>query len=267
MTTAGDRPGQIDWGLGEYEKTAAELSPAAARVVSLAAIKPGERVLDIATGTGNAALFAAREGAVVSAVDRADRLLDVARGRAAAEHLEVSFRVGDMHELPFPDGSFEVVTSVFGLIFASEPPRALAEVIRVLAPGGRALISVWVPSGPVDAMIGVFMRAVAAVTGPPPPRFAWSDTEAVAQLLVPLGTHAKWHDGALTITSRSPETYLDGMSTHPMNVALAPVLEGAGIAEETRLRALEVLRAGNTDPNGFRISSPYRVIEIEAPAG
>lgn len=150
----------LDWGAGQYEITAAELQPAADHVVELAHVQPGHKVLDLATGTGNAALAAARRGAVVTGIDAAERLIEVAAQRADAEALETSFIVGDIQDLPFADASFDRVLSVFGLIFASDADRAFAELRRVLAPEGRGLLSVWVPSGAIDAMAGVLMRAL-----------------------------------------------------------------------------------------------------------
>ena len=151
--------------MGRYEQTAAELAPVAEHVISLADLKRGEVVVDLATGTGNAALLAARLGAVVTGLDAAPRLIDVARGRAAIENVEASFVVGDLEALPFDDCSFDVALSVFGLIFAGDASRAFDEMIRVLRPSGRALFSVWVPAGPIDAMVGTFGRAIAAATG------------------------------------------------------------------------------------------------------
>lgn len=90
----------IDWGIGRYEATASELEPAAEHVVSLAELQPGERVLDLATGTGNAALLAARAGAVVTGVDAAPRLIDVARDRAEGEALDASFVGGNSKRSP-----------------------------------------------------------------------------------------------------------------------------------------------------------------------
>jgi SAM-dependent methyltransferase len=253
----------IDWGIGRYEQTAGELEPVAEHVVSLAGLRPGERVVDLATGTGNAALLAARIGAVVTGLDAAPRLIDVARERAAGEGVQASFVVGDVAALPFGDGSFDVALSVFGLIFAADPSRAFAEMIRVLRADGRALLSVWVPAGPIDAMVGTFGRAVAAATGSTPNRFAWHDSEAVGELAVRHGAHVRVHDGLLRITAESPEAYFAANErSHPMSVAGRPVLEHAGSYSQVRQRALAILREGNEDPEGFRVSSPYRIIEV-----
>src|SRR3954464_8532637 len=104
----------VDWGGGRYELTAADLEPAAVHVVALAGLQRGERVLDLATGTGNAALLAARAGAETTGLDAAARLIDVARSRARDEGLAVRFEVGDAQELPYEDATFDVVVSVFG---------------------------------------------------------------------------------------------------------------------------------------------------------
>src|SRR3954471_20220970 len=155
----------VDWSAGEYERTAGELEPAACHVVERAAIAPGERVLDLACGTGNAARAAAAAGAPVTGLDSAPRLVEVARERVP----DAEFVVGDALELPFDDGAFDVVVSVFGVIFVPDPARAIAEIVRVLAPGGRALLSVWRPEGPIHRMVGVLGRGGAAAAGGPGP--------------------------------------------------------------------------------------------------
>ena len=253
----------VDWGVGQYELAAAELEPVSDHVVSLARIAPGQRVLDLATGTGNAALAAARRGARVTGIDAAARLIEVAGQRADQEGLTASFQTGDIQDLPFADASFDVVLSVFGLIFAPDPDRAVAELVRVLTPAGRGVISVWVPSGPIDAMVGVFMRNVSQATGSRPPRFPWAETPAVQELFGRHGAQARWHEGSLLITADSPEHYLERQQAHPMSVSMQPVLEHAGLADSARADALAVLRAGNERPEAFAVHSPYRVIEIQ----
>ncbi|HEY3021270.1 MAG TPA: class I SAM-dependent methyltransferase [Solirubrobacteraceae bacterium] len=256
----------IDWGIGEYEHTAAELAPVAEHVVSLAAPRAGERVVDIACGTGNAALCAARAGAVVVGVDTAARLIEVARERAAREGLEATFTVGDAQQLPFGDGEFDVAVSVFGLIFAGDAGRAFGELVRVLRPGGRAFVSAWVPAGPIDAMVGVFARAIAAATGRTQPRFAWHDREAVGGLAAAHHAEVRFHDGLLSIAGASPESYLAANEErHPMSLAGRPLLEQAGTYAAARSQALAILREGNEDPDRFRVTSPYRVIEVRRP--
>jgi SAM-dependent methyltransferase len=252
----------IDWGAGSYQPTARELGPVAEHLVSLARAQSGERVLDLATGTGNAALLAARTGAEVTGLDVASQLLQIARSRALEAGLEVSFVVGDLQALPFAAHCFEVVLSVFGLIYAPDADRAFAEMMRVLAPVGRALSSLWIPSGALDAMVGVFGRAMASALGPGPKRFPWADAEAVQDLAARNGAEVEFHRGELQITAESPEAYLTANEQHPLSVAARPVLEQAGTLAPTLERALAVLREGNEDPAAFRVTSPYLVLEI-----
>jgi SAM-dependent methyltransferase len=256
----------IDWDIGHYEQIALELGPVAERVVSLANLQRGERVVDLATGTGNAALLAAGAGALATGVDTAPRLIDVARSRALAEGVEASFVLGDIEALPFEHGSFDVALSVFGLIFAADASRAFDEMIRVLGPAGRALFSVWVPAGPINAMVATFGRALAAATGRRPPHFAWHDADALGRLAAGHRGHVQIHEGQLCITAASPEAYLEANEQeHPVSIAGRPVLERAGTYSQLRSEALSILRQGNEDPHGFRVSSPYRVIEVQRP--
>jgi SAM-dependent methyltransferase len=253
----------VDWGIGRYEQTAAELAPVAEHVVSLADIERGDVVVDLAAGTGNAALLAARVGAVVTGLDAAPRLIDVARGRAATESVDASFVVGDIEALPFDNCSFDVALSVFGLIFAGDASRAFDEMIRVLRPSGRALFSVWVPAGPIDAMVGTFGRAIAAATGSSRERFAWHDAAAVGELAARHDAQVQIHEGQLHITAASPVAYFEsGEQHHPMSIAGRVVLERAGTYRQVRDEALAILRHANEDPQAFRVSSPYRVIEV-----
>lgn len=257
----------LDWGAGEYERTARELEPAAHHVVAVAAVARGERVLDLACGTGNAAIEAARLGAAVTGLDAAPRLIAVAEARAAAAGVEAAFVVGDAQDLPFGDGAFDCLVSVFGVIFVPEPPRAMAEIVRVLAPGGRALISAWKPEGAVHRMVGVLARGVAEAGGPRRPPFPWHDPDAVRELAAPHGATVEAEDGRLVIEGASPEAYFaDGEAYHPMSVAARPVIERAGSYPALREEAIAALRAGNEDPDGFRVTSPYRVLRIARPA-
>ena len=257
----------IDWDIGRYEQMAVELEPVAEHMVSLASVQRGERVVDLATGTGNAALLAAGAGALVTGLDTAPRLIDVARDRAVAEGVDASFVVGDIQTLPFDDSSFDVALSVFGLIFATDASRAFDEMIRVLRPGGRALFSVWVPAGPIGEMAATFARAVAAATGHRPHRFPWHDADAVGGLAARHRAHVQIHEGLLRITAASPEAYLEvNEQQHPVSVAGRPVLERAGTYRQVRHEALRVLREGNEDPQAFRVFSPYRVIEVHRSA-
>jgi SAM-dependent methyltransferase len=115
----------------------------------------GERVLDVAAGNGNASLAAARRGAEVTAADYVPALLEAACARAAAEGLTLAVREADAEELPFGDGTFDVVLSTFGVMFTPDQERAAAELLRVCRPGGRIGLANWTPEGFVGQMFKV----------------------------------------------------------------------------------------------------------------
>ncbi|MBK8295588.1 MAG: class I SAM-dependent methyltransferase [Solirubrobacterales bacterium] len=121
---------------------AVQLAPVAEVVVDAAEPVSGLKTLDLACGTGNSALLEAERGAEVTGFDAATRLLEVAAGRAAEAGHEATWVEGDMQDLPFPDDSFEVITSVFGVIFG-DPQQVAAEIARVLEPNGRIAITTW----------------------------------------------------------------------------------------------------------------------------
>ena len=252
----------VDWGAVNYEWTAAELEPASVAVVDLAAIHPGEEVVDLGCGTGNAALIAAARGARVTGIDGAPRLLAVAAGRAQSLGVEVELCEGDLLALPMDDQCADVVLSVFGVIFARDPLRALEEVRRVLRPDGRALISAWIPSGPIHAMLGEMRKVHGRVTQQAPPRklFAWSEPDAVRQLAHRAGLALEATTAAdLEIRAASPEAYVDGGAEHPMHLVVRPTLERAGVAREARDAMVAAVRDANEDDDAFLIHSPYVV--------
>ncbi|HEU5355833.1 MAG TPA: methyltransferase domain-containing protein [Actinocrinis sp.] len=254
------RAGELDWGIGKYETTAAALAPAAAQLVQAAAVQPGEQVLDLGCGTGNAALLAALPGVRVTGVDPAPRLLEVARGRAAAEGKEISFAEGRAESIPAAAGTFDVVLSVFAVIFA-DPAAATAELARVLAPGGRVVLSAWIPTGAVFEINACAGDAVRQVFGAPPPPapFAWHDQDALSDLFASSGLRLESHTRhTLTQTAPSAESYLAvNMADHPMAVSGMAVLEKAGRVDEVRAQLLKILQSHNESPDALRITSEY----------
>jgi ubiquinone/menaquinone biosynthesis C-methylase UbiE len=144
-------------------------------------VMPGERVLDVAAGSGNAALAAARRWAEVTASDFVPHLLETAARRAEAEGLPLTTQVADAQDLPFPEASFDVVLSTFGAMFAPDQERTAAELVRVCRPGGRIGMANWTP----DGMAGGMFRATAAHVPPPPglrPAVDWGRPERLREL-------------------------------------------------------------------------------------
>ena len=127
------------WSSGDYNRIAAITVPVSEALVRRADPRPGQHVLDVATGTGHAALSAARRGAHVTGIDYVPGLLEVARSRAAAEDLPVDFVEAIAEDLPFDDGAFDHVVSAIGVMFAADHARAAGELVRVTRSGGRDL--------------------------------------------------------------------------------------------------------------------------------
>ena len=155
---------QQTWAAGDFNRVALGITEASQALVSAVDVRPGERVLDVACGSGNAALAAAHRHAEVVGLDYVPALIERARKRAEAEGSTVDFRVGDAQALPFEDHAFDVVLSVFGVIFAPDQERAMAELLRVTRPGGRIALATWMPEG----MGGETFRAMSRHVPPPP---------------------------------------------------------------------------------------------------
>jgi SAM-dependent methyltransferase len=151
------------WALGEYERLAVTLRPAATQLVLAAGISAGQRVLDVAAGTGNVAREAAALGARVTASDITPRFVEHGRSAARRSGLAIEWEVADVTALPQADGAVDVVTSAFGAMFATPVERVTAELARVLRPRGVLAMANWIPEGPVSELF-----ALLGTYGPPP---------------------------------------------------------------------------------------------------
>jgi SAM-dependent methyltransferase len=170
------------WMAGDFGQIANHISGEAQEFVTRLNLKPGVRFLDVACGTGNSAIPAAKAGAHVTGVDIATNLLEQAKKRAGAEHLEIRFEEGDAEDLHYPDGSFDVVVSMFGAMFAPRPERVAAELLRVGKPGGTIAMANWTPQGFVAKTTQVTAKMVPPPPGVPPP-VLWGDEATVRQRL------------------------------------------------------------------------------------
>ena len=255
----------MDWGVGNYERTAAELAPAAQAAIDAAALREGEHVVDVGCGTGNAALLAAEHGAHVTGVDPAQRLLEVARAEASAHGLDIAFLPGNAAALPIPDGSADAVVSVFGAIFAPDAPAAAAEMARVTTPRGRIVLCAWIPGGALSEIMVVRreLMATASHTPPGPLPFAWHEQDALDGLFTPLGFDVKLSQHQLAFTANSPREFLESeLLNHPLWIAARATLEPGGEMDTMRARALEIYESANEDTDGFRLTSSYVVATI-----
>jgi SAM-dependent methyltransferase len=251
------------WASGDYPAVAAHIDDAPpaellARLPDLA----GRDALDVATGSGNLALRLAAAGARVTGLDLVDELLDVARARAAASGSDdIAWVAGDAEQLPFPDASFDVATSIFGIQFAPRHAVAAGELLRVLRPGGTLGLVNWTPEGMVGQMFGVLGRHLPAPPSfaSPPPR--WGDPEHVREL---------FGDGVTDLTfTRAVNTFrfptLDAFamffedSYGPTLTARAKLGPEAWEPCGQGLRDVYA-RLGTDGPDGFAIDSEFVVI-------
>ena len=166
------------WTSGDFGRIAKSIERGAGEFITRLGLKPGEEVLDVACGTGNLTLPAARVGASVTGLDIAPNLIAQAQRRAVRERLSIAFDLGDAEELPYSSGSFQTVVTMFGAMFAGRPERAAAELLRVTAAGGRIAMANWTPGG----FIGEMLRTTAAYAPAPtalPSPLLWGTEDAV----------------------------------------------------------------------------------------
>jgi SAM-dependent methyltransferase len=196
------------WGTGDYRAVAEKVTSIADVLVARAGIGPGMDVLDVACGTGNASIPAARLGARVTGLDVSPGLIAIARERGAEANVEIDWLEGDAQSLPFDDDSFDRVISAIGHMFAPDHQRTADELMRVCRPDGRIAIACWAPDGAIGAM---FQR-LGAISPPPPegfqPPVLWGTEDHVRELL---GDHVEFERHNVEFNEPSPESYVDFM--------------------------------------------------------
>jgi ubiquinone/menaquinone biosynthesis C-methylase UbiE len=244
----------MDWDRGSYEETGQELLPAAEHVVQQAGIEEGHEVLDLGTGSGNAAAIAAQLGAKITAVDPSPRLLEVARNRVG----EGDFQVATAEDLPFEDQSFDRILSLFAVIFSEDPQKAAQEITRTLKPDGRALITAWEPTGALNEALGILGAATAKAAGTTSKRYRWDDPDKVRALFDAADVDVERAE--LRFSAASAEDYLQRFeSRHPVGMLFKDVLTRAGTYAQTRAQARAALEANPPEKMGYfvyTVSSP-----------
>jgi SAM-dependent methyltransferase len=239
----------VDWDRGTYEETAEELAPAAEHVVQRAGIEEGHEVLDLGTGTGNAAVLARQAGARVTAVDPSPRLLEVARQRVG----DGTFKVAKAEDLPFDDQSFDRVLSLFAVIFTDDPEKAASEILRVTR--GKALITAWEAVGPMNDALGILGRATSEAAQTPHRRFDWSNLDNVRGLFGDVDVER----ATIGFEAPSAEEYLKRFETrHPAGMLFRDVLTRNGNYADVRAQALAALG----DERPLRVTSSYFVFTV-----
>jgi ubiquinone/menaquinone biosynthesis C-methylase UbiE len=204
---------QQAWAAGDFSRFATTIVIVSERLCEAVDLRAGQRVLDVATGSGNTAIAAARRFCDVTGLDYVDGLMDRGRERAAAERLNVEFVHGDAEDLPFPADSFDVVLSTFGAMFAPDQERTAAEMVRVVRPGGKIGMSNFTPK----SLAGGFSLTAARYAMPPrgvKPPMLWGTEERLHDLFGNALTDLSVRRREVMLRYRSLEHWLDFFTTY-----------------------------------------------------
>jgi SAM-dependent methyltransferase len=167
------------WMAGNYDYFSRFMESSAVEFLDRLPLRPGDRLLDVACGSGQLALLAARKGARVTGIDIATNWIEAARGRASSEGLDAVFDEGDAEDLRYADGSFDVVATIYGAMFAPRPQRVAQELARVCRPGGTIAMANWTPQGFIGKMFQTIGRFIAPGGMPSP--LLWGDESTARQ--------------------------------------------------------------------------------------
>lgn len=210
------------WASGDFAIIGTTLQIVGESLCETVDLRAGARVLDVAAGNGNCALAAARRWCDVTAVDYVPSLLADGQRRAEADRLPVNFREGDAEALPFEDGSFDVVLSSFGVMFAPNHARTAAELLRVCRPGGRIGLANWTPGG----FIGQLLEVVGGHVPPPPgliPPPRWGVSEHLEHLFRGASSEIRVVPRDFAFRYKSPAHWVEVFRTYygPVHKAFA----------------------------------------------
>lgn len=257
------------WGIGEYELMAKRLHPVATELVDLAAVAPGDAVLDLACGTGNAALIAAAYEANVVGLDTEPRLLEIAESRARSAGASIDWICADVLSQRLPERSFSAVLSAFGVMYVPDQRAAAAALARTSAPGARIALASWTPGSFMPAMGGVFSRYLPA---PPPgsaPPSRWGDEQEVHALLGSQGIRVQSMRRSLLRL-----TFADGGLARQFLIQTAGnvLAERSTLERDQRWSELEadldnLIHERNVSAEGVELGCEYLVVLARADAG
>lgn len=243
------------WRAGTYERFAARLAPVQDQLVNLLRIGSGDRVLDLATGTGDVAIRAAKRGATVTGLDVTEPMLARARERAAESGAEIAFDHGDVEYLPYEDGCFDVLVSNFGLVFAPDHANVAAELARVACPGARLGFTAWKP----NSKLGELYRRFTEEPIEGREAYEWGREDHVEDMLGE-DFELEFEDGTLWLEAESGEEIWKLFSeSAPPVIALVQRLEGGDI-EEFHRAFVELYEGYRTDEGTVRAPRRYLLV-------
>jgi SAM-dependent methyltransferase len=253
------------WAAGNFDEISKLILEVGKTVVERAGIEPGMTVLDVACGTGNATIPAALAGGRCTGLDLTPELFDAARMHAAEAGVEIEWVQGDAEDLPFDDGSFERVLSTFGVMFAPRHEVAAAELARVIAPGGMAVLACWGPyglNGEMFPMIGKRMPAPPSYARPP---IGWGDEEHVRSLLEPHGLDVTTERQAVDFRGDNVESIVARMENYFGPWKMAQVALGDDWADLRAELSDLYERYARQDDGGVAASAEYLLTIAKKP--
>ncbi|MDR7270409.1 ubiquinone/menaquinone biosynthesis C-methylase UbiE [Pelomonas saccharophila] len=230
---------QATWASGDYAVVGTTLQIVGEQLVEAADVRADELVLDVAAGNGNATLAAACRYARVTSTDYVGALLDKGRQRAEAEGLAVHFEVADVEALPFEAGSFDVVLSTFGVMFAPDHATSAREMLRVVRPGGRIALANWTPEGFIGQLFKTLGKHLPPPAGLRSPAL-WGSEAHITALFGPSASDLRVERKHFNFRYRSAEHFLQVFKTYygPTHKAFAALGDEAGAALERDILAL-----------------------------
>jgi SAM-dependent methyltransferase len=262
------RSHRTTWASGDYATVAERLIDDVPRhLLERVPVGPGMEVLDIAAGTGNAAIRAAERGARVTALDLTPELLDRGRERAAAAGVEIDWVEGDAEDLPFEDGRFDVVLSTFGIQFAPRHERSAGEAVRVTRRGGSIGFANWTPGGHIGRVLKAVGSRLPKPPGyaSPPPR--WGDEDHVRALLEGAGASVEFERRTNPFAGfDSPTDWVDFMArAYGPLVTARSKLEPDGRWEELRDELIAITSSLDSgEPGAMRVDAEYLLVLARA---
>jgi len=252
------------WSTGNYAVVGTTLQVVGERLCEALDLRSGSRVLDVAAGNGNATLAAARRYADVTSTDYVPSLLESGRRRAEADGLTVRFQDADAENLPFPDESFDVALSTFGVMFAPDQQKAAAELDRVVRPGGKIGLANWTPEGFIGQLFRLIGKYVPPATGLMSPSL-WGTQERLEELFgSPARVLAKSRH--FNFRYHSARHFIEVFRTYygPMNRTFAALDAEPDRQAAFSLDLLELMERGNRAADGTLVlPSEYLEVVIE----
>jgi ubiquinone/menaquinone biosynthesis C-methylase UbiE len=256
------------WNAGDFAAIAARIESPSLDLLDAVGAGEGHLLLDVACGTGNAVVPAAQRGASATGLDITPKLLEVARERAREAGVDVELIEGDAEALPFADGSFDRVTSVFGAMFAPDHAKAMSELVRVCRPGGLIGVCAWTPEGLNGRMFGV----VGSHMPPPPegfqPPILWGSEEHVSGLLAPHGLEPRFERRIVTWEDESAESWMQQAERDLGPAVMAKAaLEPEGRWDPLRADLVTLFEDFNqADDGSLRADAEFLMTTVAVPA-